>query len=155
MICYHGSDTIVDIPRILEAKRPLDFGGGFYVTTSEKQARSWATKIAYRNNNHYRCVNRYEFDLEKAKLELLLKILPKKKINIYVSLLGAMIVGRIVWGIVMFCIMGFDVTEFGRAAFWAGAVVNAIPGIIVQIILIPMLIMVLEKAKLMPNKSNN
>ena len=34
MICYHGSDTIVDIPRILEAKRPLDFGGGFYVTTS-------------------------------------------------------------------------------------------------------------------------
>lgn len=71
MICYHGSDTIVDIPRILEAKRPLDFGGGFYVTTSEKQARSWATKIAYRNNNHYRCVNRYEFDLEKAKLELI------------------------------------------------------------------------------------
>ena len=61
MICYHGSDTIVDIPRILEAKRPLDFGGGFYVTTSEKQARSWATKIAYRNNNHYRCVNHCKF----------------------------------------------------------------------------------------------
>ena len=27
MICYHGSDTVVDAPKILEAKRPLDFGG--------------------------------------------------------------------------------------------------------------------------------
>ena len=70
MICYHGSDTIVDSPRILEAKRPLDFGGGFYATTSESQAKSWAIKVAYRNNNNHRCVNRYEFDLEKAKLEL-------------------------------------------------------------------------------------
>ena len=70
MICYHGSDTIVDAPRILEAKRPLDFGGGFYVTTSEKQAKSWAIKVAYRNNHNHRCVNRYEFDLEKAKSEL-------------------------------------------------------------------------------------
>ena len=70
MICYHGSDTIVDIPKILEVKRPLDFGGGFYVTTSEAQAKSWAIKVAYRNNNNHRCVNRYEFDLEKAKLEL-------------------------------------------------------------------------------------
>ena len=70
MICYHGSDTIVDIPRILEAKRPLDFGGGFYVTTSEEQAKRWAIKVSYRNNNNHRCVNRYEFDLENAKLEL-------------------------------------------------------------------------------------
>lgn len=70
MICYHGSDTIVDTPRILEAKRPLDFGGGFYVTTSEAQAKSWTIKVTYRNNNNHRCVNRYEFDLEKAKLEL-------------------------------------------------------------------------------------
>ena len=83
---------------------------------------------------------------------LLYKALPKKKINIYTSLIGAMIIGRIVWGVVMFCIMGFDMTKFGIAAFWAGAVVNAIPGIIAQIILIPMLIMVLERAKLMPNK---
>ena len=70
MLCYHGSDTIVDAPRILEAKRPLDFGGGFYVTTSEVQAKRWATKVAYRNNSKYKCINRYEFDLEKAKSEL-------------------------------------------------------------------------------------
>lgn len=70
MICYHGSDTVVDAPKILEARRPLDFGGGFYVTTSEEQAKKWATKVAYRNNNGHKCVNRYEFNAEKAKAEL-------------------------------------------------------------------------------------
>ena len=49
MIVYHGSDTVVDYPKILDAKRPLDFGGGFYVTTSEWQAEQWAVKVAYRN----------------------------------------------------------------------------------------------------------
>ena len=38
MICYHGSDTIVDAPRILEAKRPLDFGGGYYKRLNDMQS---------------------------------------------------------------------------------------------------------------------
>ncbi len=50
MIVYHGSDTVVDIPGILEAKRPMDFGGGFYVTTSKEQATGWAVRVAVRNN---------------------------------------------------------------------------------------------------------
>lgn len=79
---------------------------------------------------------------------LLYKALPKKKINIFISLIGAMILGRIVWGFAMFCIMGFDITNFGFAAFWAGSIVNAIPGIIVQIITVPILVMVSEKTKL-------
>lgn len=83
---------------------------------------------------------------------ILYKALPKKKINIYISLVGAMVIGRIVWGFVMFCIMGFNLNEFGLSAFWAGAVVNAIPGIILQIILIPIVIILLEKAKLISNK---
>lgn len=70
MICYHGSDMIVDTPKILASKRPLDFGEGFYVTTSENQAKKWAIKVAYRNNNNHRCVNRYEFDLQEAKSHL-------------------------------------------------------------------------------------
>lgn len=83
---------------------------------------------------------------------LLYKMLPKKKINIYVSLIGAMIVGRIIWGVVMFCLMGFSITKFGLAAFWAGAFANAIPGIILQIILVPVVIMFLEKSKLISDK---
>ena len=55
MICYHGSDTVVDFPGIIEPKRPLDFGGGFYVTTSKQQAESWATKVSFRNNSNRKC----------------------------------------------------------------------------------------------------
>ena len=70
MICYHGSDVIVDSPRILDAKRPLDFGGGFYTTTSEIQAKNWAIKVSYRNNTIQKYINKYEFDLEEAKKNL-------------------------------------------------------------------------------------
>ena len=66
--------------------------------------------------------------------------LPKKKINVYISLLCAMVAGRLVWGMVMFCCMGLDSSKFGLSAFLAGAVINAIPGIILQIILIPILV---------------
>ena len=71
--------------------------------------------------------------------------LPKRKANVYVSLLSAMVIGRIVWGIVMFGCMGFDVSQFGFNAFLAGAILNAVPGIIVQVILIPILVIGLEK----------
>ncbi len=76
---------------------------------------------------------------------LLYRRLPKKKVNIYFSLLLSMIIGRIVWGTVQLCCVGFDFSKFGLSAFWAGAVVNAIPGIIIQIIFIPVCIAVLEK----------
>ena len=83
---------------------------------------------------------------------LLYKILPKKKINIYISLVGAMIVGRIVWGLMMLTLMSLGLTKFGLAAFWAGAVTNAIPGIIIQIAFIPIIVMLLEKSKIISNK---
>ena len=71
--------------------------------------------------------------------------LPKKKGNIYVALIVAMILGRLVWGAARFVCAGLDVSAFGLSAFWAGAITSAIPGIIVQIILIPILVMALEK----------
>lgn len=71
--------------------------------------------------------------------------LPKKRIYVYLSLLCAMILGRVVWGIVMFVCMGLDASKFGLAAFVAGAFTNAVPGIILQIILIPILVILLRK----------
>ena len=71
--------------------------------------------------------------------------LPKKKISIYGALLSAMVIGRLVWGVARFVCTGLDVSAFGISAFWAGAVATAIPGIIVQIVLIPLLVMALEK----------
>lgn len=71
--------------------------------------------------------------------------LPKKKWYVYVSLLCSMVLGRVVWGIMMFACMGFDTSVFGWAAFISGAITTAIPGILLQIILIPIIVITLEK----------
>ena len=71
--------------------------------------------------------------------------LPKNKVYVYVSLLCAMLTGRLIWGMAMFCCLGFDSSKFGLSAFLTGAVLNAIPGIILQVILIPLLVIALEK----------
>ena len=76
---------------------------------------------------------------------LLYRLFPKKKVFIYVSLILAMIGGRIVWGIVRVILFSLRKAEFGWEAFITGAVLNAVPGIIVQIVLIPVLVMVLQK----------
>lgn len=72
------------------------------------------------------------------------KYLPKKKIYIYCSLVTAMIVGRIVWGAAMFVCLGMGGGNFTFAAFLAGAVTDAVPGIIVQLVLVPVLVMLLD-----------
>jgi len=71
--------------------------------------------------------------------------LPRNKAAIYLSLLTAMVAGRFVWGAARFACAGLDASVFGLGAFWAGAVTTAIPGILVQLILIPLLVMTLEK----------
>ena len=73
------------------------------------------------------------------------KKLPRNKWNVYVSLLCAMLIGRVIWGAVMFACMGFDASAFGLSAFLAGAVLNAVPGIVLQIVLIPLVVIALEK----------
>ena len=77
---------------------------------------------------------------------LLYAKLPKKPRNIYVSLITAMVVGRCVWGVAMMFIMGISGTPFTWAAFAAGAFINAVPGIIVHIALIPPLVLTLKRA---------
>lgn len=77
---------------------------------------------------------------------LLYRKLPKTRINIYLSLVASMVAGRLIWGIVQLCCAGLDASKFSLAAFWSGAVANAVPGILIQLILIPVLVMALEKA---------
>lgn len=79
---------------------------------------------------------------------LLYKKLAKNTVNVYVSLIGAMICGRVVWGIVRLVMAGMGSSSFGMAMFISGAVTTAIPGIILQIILIPIIIVALRKANL-------
>ena len=70
---------------------------------------------------------------------------PKTKRYVYISVLCAMLLGRVVWGLVMFACMGLDTSKFGLTAFVAGAFTNAIPGIILQLVLVPILVILLDK----------
>ncbi|MBR4870339.1 MAG: ECF transporter S component [Oscillospiraceae bacterium] len=76
---------------------------------------------------------------------LLYRRLKPTKANIYLALLSAMVLGRVVWGLVMFLCMGLTNGSFTFAAFLAGAVTGAIPGIILQLVLIPLLVMLLNR----------
>ena len=67
--------------------------------------------------------------------------------GIYLSLLGAMLLGRVIWGVSRWIMMAFG-TQFSIALFIAGGFTSAIPGIILQLILIPVVILALQKAKL-------
>ena len=80
------------------------------------------------------------------------RLLPKKKPYIYCSLLVAMIVGRLVWGASMLVCTGIQGADFTLSAFLAGAILNALPGIVLQIVLIPVLFMVLEHPKVLHRK---
>ncbi len=83
---------------------------------------------------------------------VLYRAFPKKKGYIYCSLIVSMIIGRLAWGAVQFVCMGLDSSKFSLAAFWAGAVTNALPGIVLQIVLIPVVVMLLEKTKITGKK---
>ena len=77
------------------------------------------------------------------------KILPKKKFYIYCSLITSMVLGRLIWGAMMYICTGIRGGSFTLSAFLSGAIINAVPGIIVQIILVPLLVMVLDNPKIL------
>ena len=61
MILYHGSNMIVEKPRLIEQNRFLDFGYGFYATTNKAQAENFAKKVVARRGGAP-IVNIYEID---------------------------------------------------------------------------------------------
>lgn len=81
-----------------------------------------------------------------AMTGILYKKLPKNTLGIYLSLIGSMLAGRIAWGLAAIPIYGLAGVEFGRELFLAGAFLEAIPGIVLQLILIPLVMIGLKKA---------
>lgn len=82
---------------------------------------------------------------------LLYSRLPRKNWMIYAALLISMIAGRVVWGAVQALLAGLSGNSFTWTLFLTGAVINAIPGIIMQLALIPVLVVTMDKAGLMVN----
>ena len=68
--------------------------------------------------------------------------------RIYLSLITAMLAGRLVWGLVQFLLAGLRSTTFNLTMFLSGAVTMALPGIILQLILIPVLVVVMERTRI-------
>jgi len=67
MKLYHGSLIAVSKPEIREASHTLDYGRGFYTTTSYEQAEAWVKrkKNEWKTDKGY--VNVYEFDKSALK----------------------------------------------------------------------------------------
>ncbi len=64
--------------------------------------------------------------------------------KIYAVLIISMIFGRLVWGLAQIVLLGIKGNSFTFAAFLSGAILNAIPGIILQLILIPIVVRLLN-----------
>lgn len=75
-------------------------------------------------------------------------LLPRRPRSVYVSLVVAMLTGRLVWGIVTAWLLGMTGETFTLDLFLAGAFVNAVPGIVLHIALIPILVISMERAGL-------
>ena len=94
----------------------------------------------------------FELAVYGALTGILYRLLPRKTWSVYAALILAMIGGRLVWGSAQYVLLLARGTAFTPELFLAGAVINAIPGIILHIVLIPVLVIVLEKAKLTLNR---
>lgn len=81
----------------------------------------------------------------------LYRALPKRAGCLYLTLIAAMVAGRLGWGLIRYVLSGLTGSEFPFSAFLAGAVTTAIPGILLHIILIPLLVMALKNARLIFN----
>lgn len=91
MKLYHGSNIIVQNPIIIDNKRKLDFGKGFYLTSDFEQAKKWAKNTTERRNNGIASVSLYEYN-ENNNLKILkfegptydwLKFVANNRKNIY------------------------------------------------------------------------
>jgi len=83
---------------------------------------------------------------------LFYKLFPKRVGYTYAALILAMIGGRIVWSLVSFVLYGIQGTVFTWEMLIGGAVLNALPGIAIQIVLIPLIMIALQLTRKKPEK---
>jgi hypothetical protein len=63
MKVYHGTNIIIERPKIINRFQTLDFGEGFYTTKNENQAKDFAIKVCERRSPSLSpIVNCYEFN---------------------------------------------------------------------------------------------
>ncbi len=73
-------------------------------------------------------------------------------VALYRAIVAAMLVGRIVWGVSQVVLLGLGGSAFTWQMFLAGALLNAIPGIVLQLVLLPAVMLLLNRTGLVPFK---
>lgn len=69
----------------------------------------------------------------------------KNIVSIYIALIISMIIGRIIWGVVSLVLYGVIQKTFTLSFFIATTIINGFPGIILQLILIPIILKIVNK----------
>ena len=72
MKVFHGTNIVIEQPKIINRFKTLDFGEGFYTTENENQAKDFAVKVCERREPKlFPVVNCYEFDENFDKFSVL------------------------------------------------------------------------------------
>lgn len=79
---------------------------------------------------------------------LLYSRLKNKRFGIYLSLIPAMLIGRIMWGLASIVVFNIMNVSFTWQIFFVQAFAKAVPGIVIQLILIPAIVSFLRKMNL-------
>ncbi len=93
----------------------------------------------------------FEMATYGAVAGLLYRALPRRTVFLYLSLIVAMLAGRLVWGGVRYLLTFVSDSSFTLAAFWAGGFATALPAIILQLVLIPPIVLLVRKAGYLPS----
>lgn len=72
----------------------------------------------------------------------------RRTLDLYLQLVGAMLAGRVVYGLANALI--FSAGRYSLSVFVGGAFVTALPGIAIQLALLPAIVLLLERSKVIP-----
>jgi uridine kinase/uncharacterized membrane protein len=89
----------------------------------------------------------FELAAYAAIIGVCYRLFKKNLTGIYSSLILAMAGGRVVWGIVTAVLMTANGGAFTFAAFIAGGFTDALPGIVLQLFLIPSIVIAMSKVR--------
>jgi hypothetical protein len=73
-------------------------------------------------------------------------LIVKRHVNVYAALLVSMIIGRVVLGISAFLMASLFVVKLNPTLYLKGAVISGLPGIALQLILVPFVIKALSRS---------
>ena len=80
MRVFHGTNIVIEYPKIINRFKTLDFGEGFYTTENEDQARDFAVKVCERRSPMlFPIVNCYEFSEDLMNFSVLIFDEPNEK----------------------------------------------------------------------------